>query len=90
VSELLELRNVIPGWGVRSSFDAEEAAEIVAVSFNVIDVEWWEGPGYVLADESAVLDYLVAFKVPEAERLAPLVETPVTITKSGVNVWARK
>ena len=85
-----ELRHVLPDWGERSPFDAEEVAEIVAGSFEDVVVEPWEEPAYYLRDQSAVTDYLVAFKIPDPGERATLVETPTYVTKSGVNVWARR
>jgi SAM-dependent methyltransferase len=84
-----ELREVIPTWGEPSPFDAEEAASLVAEVFDDVEVEWWESPAWALRTRDAVVDYLVAFKVPDAGALAERVSTPVTITKSGANVWAR-
>jgi len=85
-----ELRHVLPNWGERSPFDAEEVAEIVAGSFGDVVVERWQSPAYYLPNQAAVTDYLVAFKIPDADQRAALVETPTHVTKSGVNVWARR
>ena len=85
-----ELRDIVPGWGEASPFDAEEAAALVGEVFDDVEVEWWEGPGWRLRDRAAVVDYLVVFRVPDPETVAERVPTPVTITKSGVNVWARR
>ena len=49
-----------------------------------------EEPAYYLRDQAAVTDYLVAFKIPDPGERATLVETPTYVTKSGVNVWARR
>lgn len=86
-----ELQHVLPNWGQKSPFDAEDAAEIVAAcGYADVEAEWWEAPAYFLPDQHAVIDYLVAFKVPDPERRAETVETPTHVTKSGVNVWARR
>jgi SAM-dependent methyltransferase len=85
-----ELRHVLPRWGEKSSFDAEEAASIVAQVFEVEDEEWWEMPVYLLPHRRAVVDYLVAFEVPDADDRAAQVQVPTQVTKSGVNIWARK
>jgi SAM-dependent methyltransferase len=85
-----ELRHVLPEWGTPSPFDAEEAATIVAQVFDVEDVKWWELPAYHLPTRRAVVDYLVAFGVPDADERAAEVATPTPVTKSGVNVWARR
>lgn len=84
-----ELRDVLPDWGEPSPFDAEEAAQLVGAVFDDVEVEWWESPGWHLRTYDAVVDYLVAFRVADAATLAHRVPAPVTITKSGVNVWAR-
>jgi len=85
-----ELRHVLPDWGAPSPFDAEEAAGLVAQVFGDVEVEWWSEPVYRLPDRAAVVDYLVAFKVPDAEERAAAVPVPTDVTKSGVNVWARR
>ena len=82
-----ELAHVLDGWGEPSPFDAEDVAELVGRVFREIDVRWWEGPAYHLPDRAAVVDYLVAFKQRDPEAKAERVETPVTITKSGCDVW---
>ncbi len=51
-----ELRHVLPNWGERSPFDAEEVAEIVAGSFGDVVVERWQSPAYYLRDQAAVTD----------------------------------
>jgi len=68
----------------------KKSPEIVAGSFEDVVVEPWEEPAYYLRDQSAVTDYLVAFKIPDPGERATLVETPTYVTKSGVNVWARR
>lgn len=85
-----ELREVLPGWGVSSPFDAEEAEVIMSTVFEVDEVEWWELPAYLLPDRQAVTDYLIAFKTPDAEDRAGDVPTPTHVTKSGATVWARR
>lgn len=84
-----ELAEVVPDWGSPSPFDAEEAVALVSTLFDEVEEEWWEEPAYLLRDRAAVVDYMVAFRYPEPEQLANLVDPPLTITKSGVNVWAR-
>jgi SAM-dependent methyltransferase len=85
-----ELRHVLPDWGQPSPFDAEDAADIVGAVFSDVELEWWEAPAYHLADREAVIDYLVAFKVPGAEDRADEVPVPTQVTKSGVTIWARR
>jgi SAM-dependent methyltransferase len=71
-----------------TTFDAEEAPEIVAEVFRDVEVEVWDEPMTVLCDRDAVRDYLIARFVDPA--LADEVKTPVTVTKRGCLVWARK
>lgn len=85
-----ELADVLEGWGEPSSFDAENAEELVGHVFTDLDVRWWEVPAFHLEDRSAVVDYLVAFKQPLPEEKAERVPTPVTVTKSGCDVWATR
>jgi SAM-dependent methyltransferase len=89
-----ELRHVLDGWGEASPFDAEEADAIVRHTFDGdgddVDVRWWEAPAYHLPDRQAVVDYLVAFRQPDAEARAAEVPTPTAVTKSGCDVWVRK
>ena len=85
-----ELAHVLDGWGVAGSFDGEDAAEIVARVFDDVEANWWEVPAFHLPDRDAVVDYLVAFKQPDPEGRADRVSAPVTVTKSGCDVWARR
>lgn len=85
-----EVKHLIPDWGERSSFDAEEAAAIVGDVFGDVRSEWWELAAYILPTAEAVADYFVMFRYPNPDHAAMHVELPLTITKSGVNVWARK
>ncbi|MDF5758997.1 class I SAM-dependent methyltransferase [Spongiactinospora sp. TRM90649] len=73
-----------------TAFDAEEAVEIVAGVFGEVEVDRWDLPLIRLPDEDAVRDYLVARGVPHgrAARAARRVDTPVTLTKRGVAVYA--
>ena len=91
LAHLAEESGWLQGWcGVRGSFDAEEAADLVAQVFADVEVEWWEVPAYHLPDRAAVVDYLVAFGVPDPEARAEQVSVPLDITKKGVDIWARR
>ena len=83
-----ELSEVLDGWGEPSPFDAENAEALVGQVFADLDVRWWEVPAFHLADRSAVVDYLIAFKQADPEIKAEAIKTPVTVTKSGCDVWA--
>ena len=71
-----------------TTFDAEEAAEIVASVFGDVTVERWDGPMTRLPDHDAVLRYCRSHLLPAeaAERVTP----PVWLTKRGCLVYARK
>lgn len=69
-------------------FDAEEAPAVVASVFGDVEVDAWDGPFTVLPDRDAVLGYCRShFLPPEvADRVTP----PVTLTKRGCLIWARR
>lgn len=71
-----------------TTFDAEEAPRIAAQVFEHVDVVPWDAPLTVLPDRDAVLAYCRShFLPPEA---AGRVTPPVTLTKRGCFVYARK
>lgn len=76
--------------GQYGTFDAEEAPELVAQVFDDIEVDRWDVPAYHLSDRAAVVDYLVAFGIADAEAQAARLPVPLNITKKGVDVWARR
>jgi SAM-dependent methyltransferase len=75
-----------------STFDAEDAPELVASVFGRSNVERWDAPLIRLPDRVAVRDYLIGRHVsPDiATAAADKVKTPRTITKRGAVVYARK
>ena len=81
---------LVPGGYPRSPFDAEEAVDIVASVFDRAGVEVlrWDDPWTLLPDAEAVRRYVRAnFLPPET---AEGVETPLTLTKRGCLIWARR
>jgi SAM-dependent methyltransferase len=84
-----ELEGIDPAWGTPSSFDAEEAPDLVAEVFGLVDVEPWRLTAYVLPDRPAITDYFHAFNIPDWEARAARIEPPLSITKVGAQVWAR-
>ncbi|MEW2354209.1 class I SAM-dependent methyltransferase [Spirillospora sp. NPDC029432] len=76
----------------RSTFDAEDAPDLVGRVFGPVEAEWWDAPLITLPDRDAVGDYLIARCVPppEARAAAARLRTPITLTKRGVFVYARK
>ena len=77
-----------------TTFDAEEAVEIVAGVFGAgnVDAVRWDGPFTVLPDRDAIAVYLRGrgVSVEGADDVAAAVPTPFAVTKRGVLVWARK
>ena len=76
----------------RTTFDAEEAPEIVARHFEEVELDRWDGPYVRLPDQAALRDYLVGRLMPrdEATKAAQQIETPLDVTKRGVMVFARR
>ncbi|MGH9004903.1 MAG: class I SAM-dependent methyltransferase [Acidimicrobiia bacterium] len=73
-----------------TTFDAEEAADLVADVFgkDAVEVIRWDGPFLRLPDQEAVRRYLRTHYLPAsiAERVTP----PLTLTKRGCLVLAVK
>lgn len=71
-----------------TTFDAEEAPGIVASVFGDVDGVAWDGPFVTLLDRDAVLAFCRSHFLPAeaADRVTP----PVTLTKRGCFVFARK
>jgi SAM-dependent methyltransferase len=86
-----ELASVLPDWGRPSSFDAEQAAQIVGQVFHVTQVISWDQPHVELPDRRAVALYLRGRGLAErdARRRAAGLPTPMTVTKRGALIWAR-
>ncbi|WP_152363830.1 class I SAM-dependent methyltransferase [Microlunatus speluncae] len=73
-----------------TTFDAENAPAIAASVFGdqAVEVEAWDGPYLLLPNAAAVQRYVRHhFLPPEA---ADSVTAPLTLTKRGCFVWARK
>jgi len=85
-----ELECIDPRWGTPSSFDAEDAPELVAAAFGAVEVDAYELVGYRLPDTGAIGDYLHAFNVQDWEAKAAGLIAPMTITKRGAQVWATR
>ena len=71
-----------------TSFDAEEAPDIVAALFGEVHVERWDARLTHLPDREAVLRYCRSHSLPQgaADRVTP----PVWLTKRGCLVYAYK
>ena len=87
-----ELAAVLPAWGLRSSFDAEDAPELVGRVFDIQDVVSWDAKLVTLPDRRAVRLFLRGRGLSEeyAAECARASSVPVKITKRGSLIWARK
>jgi SAM-dependent methyltransferase len=74
------------------TFDAELAPGLVSERFSEVEVERWDAPLLELPDAAAVRDYLLGKGVGRgaAERTAAETVTPISVTKRGALVFARK
>lgn len=71
-----------------STFDAEEAKDIVGTVFAEVEVVSWDAPLTRLPDRETVVAYCRSHLLaPEA---ADRVEPPVTLTKRGCLIYARR
>jgi SAM-dependent methyltransferase len=81
---------LVPDGYPRTTFDAEEAADITAAVFGPehIEVERWDAPLVRLHDGEEVAAYARSHLLPAAT--ADTVDPPLTLTKRGCLVWARR
>ncbi len=87
-----ELQSVLPGYGVPSTFDSENAPEIVGSVFPDIEIDAWDGPYVHLPDREALALYLRGRRLSPvaASRASRAIDTPLTLTKRGAIIFARK
>jgi SAM-dependent methyltransferase len=87
-----EFASVLPDWCKPFSFDAETAAAIVAEHFKITEAMRWDAPALRLPDTAAVALFLRGrgLSAEEASRRAPRWNTPMTVTKRGCLIWARR
>jgi SAM-dependent methyltransferase len=87
-----EFADVLPGWGERFSFDGETAPTIVADHFAITEVINWDTPAVRLPDTAAVALFLRGrgLSADQAFRHAGRWNTPMTVTKRGCLIWARR
>lgn len=85
-----ELADALPK--TRLTFDAELAPELVGARFGEVEIERWDAPLLRLPTRAAVRDYLVGKGVDRrlAEAKADAVAVPLSVTKRGALVLARK
>ena len=91
-----ELAGVIPHWGIRSTFDGEDAPAIVASVFNApgdeLEVESWEGPFVILSAVSQAAGFLRLHGMTDEAATAAATELnfPLPLTMRGCIVYATK
>lgn len=79
---------LVPEGYPRSSFDADEAVEIVGSVFGDVEAEWWDGVFFPLETREEVRAYCRHHFIP-AER-AEEVDVPLWLTKRGVLLRATR
>jgi len=81
---------LVPHGYPRTPFDAEEAPDVVAEVFggSNIEVERWDAPLVQLSDRGEVAAYARSHLLPPSA--AEAVDPPLTLTKRGCLVWARR
>jgi hypothetical protein len=81
---------LVPEGYPATSFDAEEAPEVVAAVYGnqSVDVERWDEPMVHLGDHDEVMAYARSHLI--ATELAKRADVPLVLTKRGCLIWARK
>jgi SAM-dependent methyltransferase len=87
-----EFASLLPNWGEPFSFDAETAPEIISDHFKITEVITWDTPAVRLPDRAAVALFLRGrgLSAEEASLQARQWNTPLTVTKRGRLIWARR
>jgi hypothetical protein len=87
-----EFASVLPNWGQPFRFDAETASEIISEHLKITEVITWDTPAVHLPDRAAVALFLRGrgLSRQEASVQADQSNTPLTVTKRGCLIWARK
>ena len=87
-----ELESVLPGYGVPSTFDSENAPDIIGSVFGQTEIDAWDGPYVHLPDREALALFLQGRRLSPsaAERASNTIDTPLTLTKRGAIIYARK
>ncbi len=75
-----------------STFDAENGPELVGELFSAVQVERWDAPLVRLPDHEALRLYLRGRQLaqPEIEKAISRVKLPLTLTKRGALIYARR
>jgi hypothetical protein len=91
-SALLVAQRPFLPWGKPFTFDAETATAVVADHFAITEVINWDMHAVRLPDAAAVALFLRGrgLSEDEASRQAGRWNTPMTVTKRGCLIWARR
>jgi SAM-dependent methyltransferase len=91
-----ELADVVPGWGSGTTFDADDAQDIVGSVFgepgDEVSVERWDAPMHVLSTVDHAAAFLRCYGMGEqaAGAAAQRLDLPLTLTMRGCFVYAAK
>jgi SAM-dependent methyltransferase len=91
-----ELARVVPSWGARSTFDAENAPDVVASAFSApgdrVEVDRWDGPLRTLSSFDEAIGFLRCHGMSDgaAREAAAGLELPLILTMRGCVVYATK
>jgi SAM-dependent methyltransferase len=91
-----ELARILPSWGARSTFDGEDAPDVVARVFDApgdrVDVERWDGPLVTLSTAQHAAGFLRSHLMSEnaANAAAATLDLPMALTMRGCFVYATK
>jgi SAM-dependent methyltransferase len=91
-----ELADIVPDWGARSTFDAEDAPDIVASVFGApgdrVEIDGWDGPLRTLSSPDQAAGFLRCHGMSDAaaHQAAAALDLPLTLTMRGCVVYATK
>ena len=82
---------MLPGWGRASTFDTEQAPDIVGGVFDDVEVLRWDAPLIHLPDRAAVGLFLRGRGLPDddVDEAARRLGSPLDVTKRGALIWGR-
>lgn len=86
-----ELKSVLPPFSP-STFDAEDASDIIGKYFSHIEIETWDGPFVRLPDRDAIILYLKGQGLEEKDAIevTDKLKTPLILTKHGALIYGYK
>jgi hypothetical protein len=91
-----ELAHILPGWGEPSTFDGEDAADLIASVFSEpgdqVAPDRWDGPLVTLSAAEHAAGFLRLHGMTEsaAQAAAAGLDLPLTLTMRGCCVYATR